>query len=109
MMGAACGMDGRLDPDGRCIARRLAALGWTDECVRPHTVPHGSAQSPHSRTRSQMAVVHTQFLLAVLRRSLVGGGAQDFADFAGQALEGEGLLQESFLAVGGGGAGESVL
>ena len=40
---------------------------------------------------------------------LVGGWAQDFADFAGQVLEGEGFLQECFLAVGGGGAGESVL
>ena len=32
---------------------------------------------------------------------LVGGWAQDFADFAGQALQGERLLQESFLGIGG--------
>src|SRR5580693_3760996 len=42
-------------------------------------------------------------------KALVGGGAEDFADFAGEALQGEGLLQESFLAVDGGGAGEGVL
>ncbi len=39
---------------------------------------------------------------------LVGGGAEDFADFAGEVLQGEGLLQESFFAVGGKRAGESV-
>src|ERR1035438_1289463 len=39
---------------------------------------------------------------------LVGGGAEDFADFAGEALQGEGLLQESFLIFGSERGGEGV-
>ena len=44
-----------------------------------------------------------------MMRGLVVCWAQDFADFAGQALQGEGFLQECFLAVGGEWAGECVL
>ncbi len=74
-------------------AERLAALGWTAEGGRPHTIANGGG----SRSRESF------------REALVGGWAEDFADFAGEALQGEGFLQESFLAVGGGGAGEGVL
>ncbi len=39
---------------------------------------------------------------------LVGGWAEDFADFAGETLQGEGLLQESFLIFGGERCGEGI-
>jgi hypothetical protein len=54
----------------------LAALGWTPEAASPQT-----------------GCAHT---------NLVGRRAENFADFAGQALQGERLLQKSFLGFGGG-------
>jgi hypothetical protein len=49
------------------------------------------------------------FYRNILGQGFAGGWAEDFADLAGEALQGERLLQESLLAVGGGCAGEGVL
>src|SRR5271166_4800554 len=46
--------------------------------------------------------------MTIRSEELVGRRAEDFADFAGKALQGERLLQESFFAVGGKRAGEGV-
>src|SRR6202140_1185173 len=50
-------------------------------------------------------------LYAALKRrssTLVSNGAEDFADFAGEGLQGEGFLQEGGLGIGGGWGGEGV-
>src|SRR4029077_17655785 len=79
---------------GACLASRCcnaARCARLDGRMRP---------SPHKDGRPRRPSLHT---------NLVGGGAEDFADFAGEALQGERFLQESFLGLGGGGGGEGVL
>ena len=48
-------------------------------------------------------------ILGCPHTTLVRGWAEDFSDFAGEALEGEWFLQESFLGFGGWWSGEGVL
>jgi hypothetical protein len=85
-----CGRD-----RGCCGPDKPGPPGRTNASVRTWAFPAQALSDSHLRTTS-----HTD---------LVGGGAEDFADFPGEALEGEGLLQESFLGFGGQRGGEGIL
>jgi len=49
------------------------------------------------RLRRSFALLRMTGLAVTTAKLANGGWAKDFADFAGQALQGEGLLQEGFL------------